>query len=60
MGDDDTVIEKSGVQVILDSQSAPLLRGTKVDNVDSLQESGFAIKNPQAKTTCRCDSSFNM
>ena len=60
MGDDDTVIEKSGVQVILDSQSAPLLRGTKVDNVDSLQESGFAIKKPQAKTTCRCDSSFNM
>jgi iron-sulfur cluster insertion protein len=57
--DDDTIIEKDGVKVILDSQSAPLLSGAEVDYVDSVQGSGFAIKNPQAKTTCGCGSSFS-
>src|SRR5437763_12481386 len=37
MSDDDTVIEKGDVKVILDSQSAPLLSGAEVDYVDSLQ-----------------------
>lgn len=59
MSDDDTVIEKGGVKVIMDSQSAPLLSGAEVDYVDGLQGSGFAIKNPQAKTTCGCGSSFS-
>ncbi len=59
MTDDDTVIEKGDVKVILDSQSAPLLSGAEVDYVDSLQGSGFSIKNPQAKTTCGCGSSFS-
>jgi iron-sulfur cluster insertion protein len=58
MADDDTVIEKGDVKVIMDSQSAPLLQGAEVDYVDSLQGSGFSIKNPQAKTTCGCGSSF--
>jgi len=57
--DDDTVIEQGGVKVIMDSQSAPLLQGAQVDYVDSLQGSGFSIKNPQAKTTCGCGSSFS-
>ena len=59
VGDDDTIIEKGDVQVIMDSQSAPLLSGAEVDYVDSVQGSGFAIKNPQAKTTCGCGSSFS-
>jgi len=59
VADDDTIIEKDGVQVIMDSQSAPMLQGAEVDYVDSLQGSGFAIKNPQAKTTCGCGSSFS-
>jgi iron-sulfur cluster insertion protein len=58
MADDDTVVEKGDVKVIMDSQSAPLLQGAEVDYVDSLQGSGFSIKNPQAKTTCGCGSSF--
>ena len=53
------VIEKGDVKVIVDSQSAPLLNGAEVDYVDSLQGSGFAIKNPQAKSTCGCGSSFS-
>ena len=59
MSDDDTVIERGDVKVLMDSQSAPLLVGCEVDYVDALQGSGFAIKNPQAKTTCGCGSSFS-
>jgi len=59
MGEDDSIIEKGDIKVIMDSQSAPLLSGAEVDYVDSLQGSGFAIKNPQAKTTCGCGSSFS-
>ena len=59
MDDDDTVVEKDGVNVIMDSQSAPLLSGCEVDYEDKVQGSGFAIKNPQAKTTCGCGSSFS-
>ena len=57
--DDDTVIEQGDVKVIMDSQSAPLLAGCEVDFQDTVQGSGFAIKNPQAKTTCGCGSSFS-
>ena len=59
MAEDDTVVEKDDVKVIMDSQSAPLLVGCEVDYTDSVQGSGFAIKNPQAKTTCGCGSSFS-
>jgi iron-sulfur cluster insertion protein len=59
MSEDDTVIEKGDVKVIMDSQSAPLLAGCEVDYLDAVQGSGFSIKNPQAKTTCGCGSSFS-
>jgi len=57
--EDDTIVEMGDVRVIMDSQSAPLLQGAEVDYVDSVQGSGFSIKNPQAKTTCGCGSSFS-
>ena len=59
MGEDDTIVEHGIVKVTMDSQSAPLLVGTEVDYVDSMQGSGFVMKNPQAKTTCGCGSSFS-
>lgn len=58
--EEDNIIERHGIQVIIDPQSAPLLAGCEVDYVDSLQGSGFAIKNPQAKSTCGCGSSFGV
>ena len=59
MQEDDTVVEQGDVKVIMDSQSAPLLVGTEVDYVDHTQGSGFVMKNPIAKTTCGCGSSFS-
>jgi iron-sulfur cluster insertion protein len=58
-GEDDTVVEHGAVKVIMDSQSAQLLVGSQVDYVDCMQGSGFVMKNPQAKTTCGCGSSFS-
>ena len=60
IGDDDTVIEKGAVKVIMDSQSAPLLGGSEVDYLDSVQGSSFVLNNPHAMTTCGCGSSFSV
>src|SRR5512147_2775212 len=57
--EDDTIAEMGDMKVIMASQSAPLLQGAEVDYVESVQGSGFSIKNPQAKTTCGCGSSFS-
>lgn len=57
--EDDTVVTVDGVRVIIDPQSAPLLQGSVIDYSDTLQGAGFQVKNPQAKTTCGCGSSFS-
>ncbi len=54
----DTEIEVEGVRVIVDEKSALYLVGTRLDFVDSLQESGFKIENPSASNTCGCGQSF--
>jgi iron-sulfur cluster insertion protein len=56
---DDNVIEAHGVKVFIDPQSAKLLAGTEVDFQDSLESSGFSIKNPNAKSSCGCGHSFS-
>jgi iron-sulfur cluster assembly protein len=57
--DVDTEIEVSGVRVIVDEKSALYLAGTTLDFVDTLQESGFKIQNPNASSTCGCGESFS-
>ena len=57
--DVDTAIEVNGVRVILDEKSALYLAGTRLDFVDSLQESGFKMSNPNAASTCGCGESFS-
>ncbi|MDP8977765.1 MAG: iron-sulfur cluster assembly accessory protein [Actinomycetota bacterium] len=57
--DGDAVASVNGVPVRVDKMSAPYLRGTRVDWVDSLQGAGFSIENPQAQSTCACGDSFH-
>ena len=57
--DDDVTATISGVPVRVDKMSAPYLRGTKIDWVDSLQGAGFSIDNPNAQNTCACGDSFH-
>ncbi|MGH0032608.1 MAG: HesB/IscA family protein [Myxococcota bacterium] len=59
VGDHDTQIDASGVRLIIDEKSALYLTGTTLDFVDTLQESGFKMSNPNATTTCGCGESFN-
>ena len=59
ISEDDTVIERDGIQVIVDPQSLPLIQDSVVDYSDSLMGAGFQIKNPKAVTTCGCGSSFS-
>jgi iron-sulfur cluster assembly protein len=54
----DSAIDASGVRVIVDEKSALYLVGSTLDFVDTLQESGFKIQNPNAENTCGCGQSF--
>ena len=49
--EDDIAIEASGITLLVDSESAPLLEGAEVDYVDDLMKSGFTIFNPNATHT---------
>lgn len=60
IAEDDTVIEKEGVKVLLDPLSYQYLAGSEVDYEEGLQGSRFVIQNPNAKTTCGCGSSFSI
>jgi iron-sulfur cluster assembly accessory protein len=59
INNDDKIIEESNIKVILDEKSFDLLKGSKLDYVDSLQGAGFKIHNPNAKSTCGCGHSFS-
>ena len=51
--------EDGSVKVIVDPASAQLLDGATLDYKDGLEESGFAITNPNASRTCGCGQSFS-
>ena len=57
-GDHDNEFHAGPVRVVVDDKSAVYLAGTVLDYVDTLQESGFKINNPNARTTCGCGQSF--
>jgi len=57
--DDDLVIEHSGVKIVVDPDSAPLLEGAEIDYVDDLMKAGFTIYNPNATRSCACGQSFD-
>ena len=58
--DDDLAVEKEGVTLIVDPLSLQYLLGAEIDYSESLQGAQFVIRNPNAKTTCGCGSSFSM
>ncbi|MGE4071839.1 MAG: iron-sulfur cluster insertion protein ErpA [Lysobacterales bacterium] len=56
--EDDLAIETDGVTLVVDPISLQYLAGAEVDYSESLQGAQFVIRNPNAKTTCGCGSSF--
>ena len=57
--DDDTVMEKSGVKLLIDPMSYQYLSGAEIDYSEGLEGAQFVIKNPNATSTCGCGSSFS-
>ena len=55
----DVVLTFSNVKVVVDPVSIGYLRGTVVDYVSGLNATGFQFKNPNAKRSCGCGSSFS-
>ena len=58
INDDDTTIEKEGVELLVDPMSFQYLVGAEIDYKDDLVGAQFVIRNPNANTTCGCGSSF--
>ena len=58
--EDDTVVEKDGVTLLIDPMSYQYLIGAEIDYSEGLQGSQFVIKNPNATSTCGCGSSFSV
>lgn len=58
--EDDLVIEKNGVKLVIDPMSLQYLIGSTIDFVEGLEGSRFVVTNPNAKNTCGCGSSFTL
>jgi iron-sulfur cluster insertion protein len=58
-GEDDLAVQTDGVTLLVDPLSLQYLMGAEVDYTESLHGAQFVIRNPNAKTTCGCGSSFS-
>lgn len=58
--EDDLAVETDGVTLLVDPLSLQYLMGAEVDYTESLNGARFVIRNPNAKSTCGCGSSFTM
>ena len=58
--EDDTVMEKKGVKLLIDPMSYQYLIGAEIDYSEGLEGAQFVIKNPNASSTCGCGSSFSV
>ncbi|BFI94675.1 MAG: iron-sulfur cluster insertion protein ErpA [Rhodanobacter sp.] len=57
--EDDFALEREGVTLLCDPLSLQYLTGAEIDYSENLNGSQFVIRNPNAKTTCGCGSSFS-
>ena len=57
--EDDGVMEKNGVKLLIDPMSYQYLVGAEIDYQEGLEGAQFVIKNPNAQSTCGCGSSFS-
>lgn len=57
-GEDDLALVTDGVTLLVDPLSLQYLMGATVDYTESLHGAQFSIRNPNAKSTCGCGSSF--
>lgn len=58
--EDDFVIQRDNVCILVDAMSMQYLQGASIDYKEELMGSQFVIKNPNATNTCGCGSSFSV
>ncbi len=58
--EDDTLVTRSGVTLLVDPMSLQYLQGAEIDFKDSVEGAQFVIRNPNASTTCGCGNSFTV
>lgn len=58
--DDDTVVERCGVTLLVDPMSVQYLTGAEIDYREDVEGAQFVIRNPNAKTSCGCGNSFSV
>ncbi len=54
----DALVDQGGVRVVVDPMSAMYIKGSEIDFVDALMGGGFALRNPNAVSSCGCGQSF--
>ncbi len=57
--DNDHVSEQGDIKIFVNDESVSFIKGTKIDYIDTLKESGFKYHNPNAKSSCGCGTSFS-
>lgn len=58
--EDDFVMEKGGVTLLIDAMSMQYMMGAEIDYTEGLEGAQFVIRNPNAQSTCGCGSSFSV
>jgi iron-sulfur cluster insertion protein len=60
VAEDDAVVDRQGVSMVVDAMSYPYLDGSVVDYIEDLNGSQFIVTNPNAASTCGCGNSFSI
>ena len=60
INEDDLVIKRDQARVAIDAVSLDFLKGSEINFVQELMGSHFEIRNPNAKASCGCGSSFSV
>ncbi|MEM8798971.1 MAG: iron-sulfur cluster insertion protein ErpA [Pseudomonadota bacterium] len=58
VNEDDTIVSRCGVDMLVDEASLPFLEGAELDYVTDLVGAAFQVRNPNAQASCGCGSSF--
>jgi len=57
--ENDIVIEQGDLRIFVNPENIDFLKGIEINYVDTLKESGFIYKNPNASSSCGCGTSFS-
>jgi iron-sulfur cluster assembly accessory protein len=57
--ENDIILEQDGLRIFVNPESVSFLKGVEIHYVDTLKESGFQYRNPNAHSSCGCGVSFS-